>query len=90
MSNTEEELLNRLREIVAERAALVEEEYAVVKALREQAYQPVRWDLIGGALGVSRQTAMSRHAQRLADENPLAWQHRRRWDTGLPANRSSR
>lgn len=79
---SQRELLDRLREIVAEREALDEEERRVVKALREIGWSGTRWDEIGAALGISRQAAMKRHAQRLADESANAWQHRRRWDAG--------
>lgn len=82
--HTEEQLLERLREIVATREALIEEERRVVKRLREAGYNGTRWDVIGAALGVSRQAVMKKHAQRLADDDSVGWRHRRRWDAGRP------
>lgn len=79
---TDKDPLERLRDIVAERKALDDEEYRVVKALRERGWQGTRWDTIAAALGISRQAVMKRHAQRLADEAPNDWHHRRRWDAG--------
>lgn len=84
----EKELLEQLRDIVRQRDYLDLFEQELVRSLREIGWQGVRWDVIGEALGISRQAAMKRHAQRLADEAEAEgndrWRHRRRWDAGRP------
>lgn len=78
----QDELLEQLRGLVDQRRQLDEAEHKIVKQLRELGWQGTRWDVIGEALGISRQAVMKRHAQRLADESKDTWQHRRRFDAG--------